>query len=166
MPGKLDPIKTYIKENIKSLTLSLLWLVILISVIIFLIMKFTSGKTEVASYEDCLKAPGSRILESYPERCVTRDGKSFTRPLSYEEKGRLLPPTANRIDTKCITGGCNNEICQGADEEKRASICIYKAEFECYRGLRCEVQPNGQCGWTQTDEFLSCLEQKRSDSLN
>lgn len=163
MPGKLDPVKTYIKENIKPLILSVFWLAFLVLLIMTIISKFSQTKIKVSSYEDCLKAPGSRILESYPERCVTRDGKSFTRPLSYEEKGRLLPPTANRVDTKCITGGCNNEICQGADEEERASICIYKAEFECYRGLRCEVQSDGKCGWSQTEEFLSCLEEKKME---
>ncbi len=28
-------------------------------------------------YDNCTKAPGSRILETYPEQCVTQDGKTY-----------------------------------------------------------------------------------------
>jgi len=36
---------------------------------------------EINSFEDCAVA-GYPIMESYPERCATPDGKSFTRDIS------------------------------------------------------------------------------------
>lgn len=40
-----------------------------------------SGSTAtVTSFEECKKAPGSKLLETYPEQCVTSDGQTFTGP--------------------------------------------------------------------------------------
>lgn len=39
---------------------------------------------EINSFEDCAAA-GYPIMESYPERCATPEGKSFTRDISAEE---------------------------------------------------------------------------------
>jgi len=33
-----------------------------------------------ATFEECLSAPGSMILETYPEQCVSADGFKFTGP--------------------------------------------------------------------------------------
>lgn len=34
----------------------------------------------ITNYAECAADEGSRIQESYPEVCVTKDGKSFTNP--------------------------------------------------------------------------------------
>jgi len=47
------------------------------------------------TYEECIKAPGSSLQESYPGTCVTKDGKSFVQPLTDEEKKNLQPPDQN-----------------------------------------------------------------------
>lgn len=39
---------------------------------------------EAATYEECIKARGSIIQESYPATCVTRDGKRFTQLLNND----------------------------------------------------------------------------------
>src|SRR3989338_2886533 len=44
------------------------------------------------TYEECIKAPGSVLQESYPATCVTKDGKSFRQILTDEEKKKLEPP--------------------------------------------------------------------------
>lgn len=62
------------------------------------------------------------------------------------------PPKLN-----CVVGGCNKEICTSADEKPAVSICIFKPEFICYQKARCEVQPTGKCGWTQTQELTACI---------
>jgi len=33
---------------------------------------------KVTNFAECKKAPGSKILTSFPEQCVTKDGKTFT----------------------------------------------------------------------------------------
>lgn len=59
----------------------------------------------------------------------------------------------------CVVEGCNSELCQGADEEPLASICLYKPDYACYKSATCERQANGKCGWTQTEALTSCLAQ-------
>ncbi|OGG03149.1 hypothetical protein A2W14_03535 [Candidatus Gottesmanbacteria bacterium RBG_16_37_8] len=63
---------------------------------------------------------------------------------------------------ECKIGGCNPVICQNADEEDAVSICDLKPEYVCYKNAECTVQADGNCGWTQSPEFLSCLRSKRS----
>lgn len=53
----------------------------------------------VDSYEKCLKVKGAQMLLTYPSQCVTPDGKSFTQPLSEEEKKNLLPPVDSEEKT-------------------------------------------------------------------
>jgi len=45
------------------------------------------------TYEECEKAEGSVIQESYPATCVTKEGSRFIQPLSEEQKKDLQPPT-------------------------------------------------------------------------
>lgn len=40
----------------------------------------TASKSAVTSFTACKSATGSMMLETYPEQCVTKDGKKFTDP--------------------------------------------------------------------------------------
>ncbi|NTV30954.1 hypothetical protein HGA91_03195 [candidate division WWE3 bacterium] len=52
-----------------------------IVVIIILIISLTSLRSQsVNTYEECVKASGSRMMMMYPPICVTRDGRQFTMP--------------------------------------------------------------------------------------
>lgn len=61
----------------------------------------------------------------------------------------------------CIIGGCSGQLCGEAAEaenEGLVSTCEYRPEYACYQSLgRCERQPTGQCGWTQTPELARCI---------
>ncbi|HBC73141.1 MAG: hypothetical protein UX91_C0007G0056 [Candidatus Amesbacteria bacterium GW2011_GWB1_47_19] len=57
----------------------------------------------------------------------------------------------------CITGGCSGEICQDTGTEPAISICIFKEEYNCLKHSVCEKQTNGICGWTQTPDYLDCI---------
>lgn len=46
----------------------------------------------ITTFEECSKAPGSVMEAMYPPVCVTRNGKSFTQPLTPEEQQNLQPP--------------------------------------------------------------------------
>lgn len=48
----------------------------------------------------------------------------------------------------CVTSGCNREICQGAREEARMSICEYKEQTPIRLGLSCGCVQK-KCQWTQ-----------------
>jgi hypothetical protein len=43
----------------------------------------------VSSFEECKKAPGSILQETYPEQCVTKDGQVFTGPQNNGEGDKL-----------------------------------------------------------------------------
>lgn len=57
----------------------------------------------------------------------------------------------------CHVGGCSSQLC--SDRPGMISTCEFRAEYACYRDpdARCEVQDDGTCGWTQTEELLACL---------
>lgn len=50
---------------------------------------------QIYDFETCSKARGSVILEIYPEQCITRDGRAFTRELTEEEKRNFQPPSSS-----------------------------------------------------------------------
>lgn len=56
----------------------------------------------------------------------------------------------------CYVGGCSAQIC--SDTPDMASNCEYREEYACYKKTStCKRQPNGECGWTQTNELKVCL---------
>lgn len=70
-----------------------------------------------------------------------------------------LPPDAGVCEPldACRPTGCNGEVCANQDV---ASPCVALPEFACYQELGlCEVQPWGECGWTNTPELDECLSQ-------
>ncbi|MFT7582060.1 MAG: hypothetical protein ACI9MR_003741, partial [Myxococcota bacterium] len=65
-----------------------------------------------------------------------------------------LPDPAN----PCFVGGCGGQLC--SDQEGLISTCEAKPEYACYtaEGTVCARQFGGDCGWTQTETLLDCLE--------
>lgn len=64
----------------------------------------------------------------------------------------------------CEVSGCSSQLCIGPVEAALGmggSTCEWKEEYICYRGARCERQQNGQCGWTETPELITCREEER-----
>jgi Tfp pilus assembly protein PilV len=67
----------------------------------------TIKATKINSFEACKKASGSKMLETYPEQCVAKDGKTFTDPgqslkyISIKEWGvKLALPDADKVTYK------------------------------------------------------------------
>ncbi len=65
--------------------------------------------------------------------------------------------TKNTNTEKCVISGCNGEVCQGKEEEPTMTICLYNPEYDCYKKAICEVQEDGSCGWTETEEYQECI---------
>ncbi|MEM9191931.1 MAG: hypothetical protein AAGF12_22350 [Myxococcota bacterium] len=57
--------------------------------------------------------------------------------------------------TTCYVGGCSSQLCSSTPG--LASTCEWQDEYACYRDATCEVQADGQCGWTETPKLTSCL---------
>jgi hypothetical protein len=64
-------------------------------------------------------------------------------------------PTTTPAQGNCYVGGCSGQVC--SDQPNVSSNCEYRAEYACYQYSRCERQYTGQCGWTPTSAFNSCL---------
>jgi eight-cysteine-cluster-containing protein len=72
-----------------------------------------------------------------------------------EDAGTSMPPL-----TGCEVGGCSSELCLPAGSDLEGD-CLWLDEFACYNGATCEIQPDGECGWTPTQELLSCIDAAR-----
>lgn len=66
-----------------------------------------------------------------------------------------LRATDEVADKTCYVGGCSGQIC--SENEGVISTCEWREEYACYRTATCEVQADGNCGWTQTAELQACL---------
>lgn len=109
-------------------------------------------RTLISSFEDCVGA-SYPVMESYPEKCKTPDGRNFVKNTSLEPIGNQVEkPTLS----SCYVAGCSGEVC--SDQKDAASSCLYKEEYACYKTVKCERQASGQCGWTMTMELKNCLE--------
>ncbi len=69
-------------------------------------------------------------------------------------KAVMVPPVAKA----CVVSGCSGQIC---GEEVMMSTCEYREAYACYKSARCERQTNGACGWTDTSELRTCLNNAR-----
>ena len=66
-----------------------------------------------------------------------------------------LRVTDQVAEKQCYVGGCSGQVC--SDQEGVISTCEWRPEYACYSSASCEVQADGNCGWTQTAELQACL---------
>lgn len=77
---------------------------------------------------------------------------SKSAPPPSEPAPNPPPPAAG----ECIKTGCSGTVCAEPGDDV-ITTCEYKAEYACYQDAKCERQPDGSCGWTQTPELAACL---------
>ncbi|CAN5707838.1 hypothetical protein BH11PAT2_BH11PAT2_06310 [soil metagenome] len=77
----------------------------------------------------------------------------FTFSVQSHTSASTTGPVATK---RCYIGGCSSELC--SDSPGAISSCIYRSEYACYKTATCERQPSGKCGWTQTTQLLTCLQ--------
>lgn len=90
-------------------TSSLSGLVIAIVVTLFLGACTVVAETPVVSNFDECVAAGNKVLRSYPARCVTSDGFTFTESVAGGTLNLLETPPANK---KFCVDTCGNGICE------------------------------------------------------
>jgi hypothetical protein len=79
-----------------------------------------------------------------------------------------IPTTGHpTVAEGCRIDGCSEELCVGNGQPKQLyyTNCIFQEEYGCFRTARCEVQTDGQCGWTPTTELTACVQRNRHTSL-
>jgi hypothetical protein len=78
---------------------------------------------------------------------------------------KLNDPYGRYIDKDCkIINGCNGAHCveKSLDESDFVTTCEFWLGSICYKEstVRCEKQDNSKCGWTDTFELKSCIDEK------
>lgn len=57
----------------------------------------------------------------------------------------------------CHITGCADQLCLDQPIDAPTDSCPVLPEFQCLTKAKCEVQPSGRCGWTETEEYSRCL---------
>jgi len=143
-------------------TTTLIGIAVVLAIIGALVLSFSANRGRdqmfaISNFDDC-KAAGYPVMESFPEQCMTPDGRSFVN-----ETQSVPPPTPGPIVANgCAVAGCSGQLCVSAAEaEGIVTTCEFKAEYACYREASCEPQANGRCGWTQSAELKQCIAQAK-----
>ena len=82
---------------------------------------------------------------------VSQETEESTEPAVITEPKPLTPKPTKR----CYVTGCSSQLC--SSEEEMMSTCEYREEYACFKAAKCEVQSDGECGWTQSEDLNSCL---------
>ena len=82
----------------------------------------------ISTFQECADA-GNPIMETFPEQCVTPDGRSFTRELTEEEKLKLMPPSEQ---LSCGDGICQEVTCDaiGCPQPESPTSCPQDCPFD------------------------------------
>lgn len=75
-------------------------------------------------------------------------------PVTFLKQAAPVPPATKA----CIVTGCSGQVCS---DEEIITTCEYRAEHACYKQARCERQPTGKCGWTETTALRACVNRNR-----
>lgn len=99
------------------------------------------------------------IFFNFTIRPVYIDVASPEKPIDSNSGSSSSPSITQASSKECKISGCSDELCVDANSDEVNSICIYKDKYACYKKdfAKCEVQEEGNCGWTQSDELKSCL---------
>jgi len=63
------------------------------------------------------------------------------------------------MSKECKRGrGCSSHRCGEADDmDNLLSTCMWTPSYDCYKTAVCEIQEDGDCGWTLSAELQECL---------
>jgi hypothetical protein len=68
-------------------------------------------------------------------------------------------PGQTGADT-CQIAGCSGQFCLAPEDLGQGmTTCVWQDVYSCYVYARCERQADGNCGWTKTTDYMSCVSQ-------
>lgn len=118
------------------------------------------GQEPVASDEpmDEMEQTTSTDEGMVDEETPSQPAPQPTIPPAEEDPDPVVTPTPTPVEPECVIMGCNREVCTSSDKPV-FTACVVLPEHACYQqhGV-CEKQVTGECGWSQTDQLNSCLE--------
>ncbi|MEO5676245.1 MAG: hypothetical protein ABIQ84_01745 [Usitatibacter sp.] len=96
---------------------------------------------------------GEKVQANFDAKTVRLPGAG-SRGYSMTDTTRAPPGSAG--SAACYKGGCSGQVC--SDRSEVITTCEWRREYACYANARCERQAGGTCGWTQTTQLQSCLQ--------
>lgn len=158
------------QQGFASWVLLVIGFLLLVSVSGGIYLLLLDRSPKIDSFEDCLSM-GRPILESYPRRCVTEDGRSFTEKLSEDEMKKVRLPESSESGVFCIqviqpaknpkTLECMEfpTPCDVPESWEKVESCSdFESEKETYTACGC-----GCCGGSTPKE--QCLDKSRGESI-
>lgn len=146
-------------HNIKTSTLIGIAIMLAFAAAILYSLTTAAGERRmlaISSFQECALA-GYPIMETYPERCATPDGRTFVN-IEQANSSTADGNGEQLVSNGCAVAGCSSQLCVSAEEAAEiVTTCEYRAEYACYKEASCEPQADGKCGWTQTGELTQCL---------
>lgn len=134
-------------QGMKTSTLIGLVVVLAIAAALLLALSNIAKQQRILSIEtfaQCAEA-GYPIMESYPEQCMTPDGRTFVNT------------SQQIVASGCEVGGCSAQLC-GEVGDDLMSDCMYRPEYACYQShSSCERQSDGKCDWTPNESLSTCI---------
>lgn len=97
---------------------------------------------------------GTLLLEKDNPSGLPEHADELRMPVTFEKQSA----DTTRATKACVVTGCSGQMC--ADEEAMTT-CEYRADYACYKTARCERQPTGACGWTETPALRACVNRNR-----
>lgn len=85
------------------------FLIVLVFAWIFFTYK-NNKLSRITDFDSCVAA-GYRVLETYPEQCVTQDGRTFLRVIGIMNVNNSPAPNTNGRVEGCVDR-CGDTICQ------------------------------------------------------
>jgi len=100
-----------------------------------------------------------RLIETATEKALSSDGIIVAgyRYSNQSTKARTVTQFWFRAtnEKQCFVGGCSGQVC--SEKQGVITTCEWRPEYACYHQATCEMQSDGNCGWTQTTELQACL---------
>ncbi len=88
----------------------------------------------IKTFEECKKAAGSKLLETYPEQCVTVAGKTFTGPLTQGKKFLDIKEWLAGIPLTDPSDGYYYKLSDYQTDGKSSDITVYSKKADAIIG--------------------------------
>ena len=112
-------------------------------------------KNQPLTWEECIKVPGAMIMEMYPAKCSTPDGRSAIQLLSDEEKKNLNQLPVDLVckqDSECAliidqswTNCKLQDTCEPADYSQEKWIAVNQQSYSQVTWKNCPDRVAAMC---------------------
>ena len=139
-----------------------IWFIVVVLVFLVLSIAFIANNVARTSK---LNNTQIDVAQKYIVKDILPESDIITPEKKSEEKeenrpvkniSEIIRPA--KIGDGCFVIGCSNQIC--TDDKELATTCEWYESYACYNNATCERQPDDECGWTKTDEIMSCIREK------